>query len=256
MSSENKMWDEAKSQYLHQVEKALASVKNSRKKEVLDDVRSHLERRFGELRLEQQSWENIQKIITDMGPPTDYAELMDTEEKPEKEKLSLSFVGAAIIIFAIIAGLMIIFPLIYKPVDKQEFGITDFDAAVKDFNIRPYVEGGLYSAIVTIVNKGTKTLPKFRLNFYRGEPSENLNLHGKTQTGSHGAGPIETDEVWRESSSPFALNEGLNVISVVLDIDNTVKEADESNNSAELKILVENGKVIEQSPFHPTETNK
>ena len=300
MSSENKMWDEAKSQYLHQVEKVLASVKNSRKKEVLDDVRSHLERRFGELRPEQQNWENIQKIITDMGPPTDYAELMDTEKKPEKEKLPLSFVGAAIIIFAILAGLMIIFPLIYHPeeqeyelqesgsgtlahpfsndpeilgewesvdfvefvndfqperrrwdgdlflkriifmaegrtsqpwtwsngwiydnddnikaeykireiaghtylffpwlsgdvtirgmkpsyyvlkksVDKQVFEITDFDAAVQDFNIMPDDEGDLYNAIVTIVNKGTKTLTEFRLKLYSGEPAEKLNLYG------------------------------------------------------------------------------
>jgi subtilisin family serine protease len=124
MSLENKMWDEAKRQYLHQVEKVLVSVKSSRKKEVLDDVRSHLDRRFGELRPEQQSWENIQKIITDMGPPTDYAELMDTEKKPEKERLPLSFVGAAIIIFAILAGLMIIFPLIYHP-EEEEYTLRE-----------------------------------------------------------------------------------------------------------------------------------
>ncbi|MFC1738438.1 DUF4019 domain-containing protein [Planctomycetota bacterium] len=124
MSSENKMWDEAKSQYLHQVEKVLASVKSSRKKEVLDDVRSHLERRFAELQPEQQSWENIQKIITDMGPPTDYAELMDAKAKPKKEKLPLSFVGAAIIIFAILAGLMIIFTLIYHP-EKEEYTLQE-----------------------------------------------------------------------------------------------------------------------------------
>ena len=149
-----------------------------------------------------------------------------------------------------IRGMKPSYYVLKKSVDKQVFEITDFDAAVQDFNIMPDDEGDLYNAIVTIVNKGTKTLPEFRLKFYRGEPAENLNLYGKSQTGSHGAGPIEPDEVWRASSMPFALNEGLNVLSVVLDIDNTVKEVDEGNNSAELKILVENGKIIEQSSFH------
>ncbi|MHC4737425.1 MAG: HAAS signaling domain-containing protein [Planctomycetota bacterium] len=137
MSSENKMWDEAKSQYLHQVEKALASVKNSRKKEVLDDVRSHLERRFGELRPEQKNWENIQKIITDMGPPTDYAELLEPGVVISKWdfrlKCLLWFVITAVVVVAGIITVMTIF-VEAKPVTLEEFR-RDFPQKVAGLNI-------------------------------------------------------------------------------------------------------------------------
>ncbi|MHC4757890.1 MAG: HAAS signaling domain-containing protein [Planctomycetota bacterium] len=77
MTSEKKMWKNAKDDYLRKVEKALSYVKNHRKKEVLDEVSSHLDKRLAELDPDNQTWENIQKIITEMGPPSDYAELLD-----------------------------------------------------------------------------------------------------------------------------------------------------------------------------------
>jgi hypothetical protein len=76
MTSENKMWDNLKAEYLRQVERALSSVKHPRGKEVLEDVRSHLDRRFAELKPGQQTWENFRAIITEMGPASDYAELL------------------------------------------------------------------------------------------------------------------------------------------------------------------------------------
>jgi hypothetical protein len=57
----------------------LSSVKHPRKKEVLDDVRSHLDRRFAELKLEERTLQNFQAIITEMGPATDYAELLEPD---------------------------------------------------------------------------------------------------------------------------------------------------------------------------------
>ena len=62
MTSENKTnktWDSVKAEYLRQVEKALSSVKHPRSKEVVEDVGSHLDRRFAELEPQQQTWEDF-----------------------------------------------------------------------------------------------------------------------------------------------------------------------------------------------------
>ncbi|MBA7708418.1 hypothetical protein ES703_117316 [subsurface metagenome] len=55
MTSENKKWHAFKTEYLHKVEKALLSVKHPRSKDILEDVRSHLDRRFAELEPDQQT---------------------------------------------------------------------------------------------------------------------------------------------------------------------------------------------------------
>jgi hypothetical protein len=49
MTPENKKWDALKAEYLRKVQKALSSVRHPRGKEVLEDVSSHLDRRFAEL---------------------------------------------------------------------------------------------------------------------------------------------------------------------------------------------------------------
>jgi hypothetical protein len=79
MTSENKTWESVKTDYLLEVEKALSSVRHPRKREVLEDVRSHLNRRFAELKPDEQIWENFQAIITEMGPASDYAELLESD---------------------------------------------------------------------------------------------------------------------------------------------------------------------------------
>ena len=77
MTSESKAWQQLKEQYLRQVEKALASVRHPRTRDVLADVGAHLDRRRAELAPDQQTSENLRAIITDMGPPADYAELLE-----------------------------------------------------------------------------------------------------------------------------------------------------------------------------------
>ena len=131
--------------------------------------------------------------------------------------------------------------------ETSKASIGAIDVAIKDFKIRAYEAGGLYVVTVAIQNNSNVTAPAFRLNFYRGDPADNLNQHGKPHTGSHGAGPIKPGNLWSECSSPFALGEGLNEISVVLDIDNTIAEADETNNTAKMKILVKDGRIVEES---------
>ena len=104
MTSETKTWDSVKSEYLKRVAKALSSVKHVRSKEVLEDVRSHLDRRFDELKPEEQTWENFQTIITEMGPASDYAELLEPAPGPLRKGLRqkhLLWLGlAAVVIVA------------------------------------------------------------------------------------------------------------------------------------------------------------
>ncbi|MHC4658003.1 MAG: tetratricopeptide repeat protein [Planctomycetota bacterium] len=106
MTSENKTWENLRARYLREVEKALSSVKHPRIKEVLSDVRSHLDRRFAELEGDQQNWENFQTIITEMGPASDYAELLEPgAERPSRSALPKYVVGlgvAAVITFIVI----------------------------------------------------------------------------------------------------------------------------------------------------------
>jgi hypothetical protein len=130
--------------------------------------------------------------------------------------------------------------------------LQNVDLYIEDFKIKPYETGGLYTVTAKIGNRGTATAPAFRMNFFRGDPKDNLNLHGKAQTGSHGAGPIKPGEFWNESSRPFSLKEGINQLAVVLDTDNSIAETNALNNSAEIKVLFENGKIIEK----PVEQNK
>jgi hypothetical protein len=59
-ASGNGTWDSVKAGYLNQVEKALASAGHREKKQVLEDVRSHLDQRFSELGADEQTWENMQ----------------------------------------------------------------------------------------------------------------------------------------------------------------------------------------------------
>jgi hypothetical protein len=139
--------------------------------------------------------------------------------------------------------------------DKSNAATGTIDIVAEDFTIRPYPAGGLYTVTVAIRNKGSQEAPPFRLNFYQGDPANNLDLHGKPQTGSHGAGPIKPGDVWNESSSPFALKEGLNEIVVVLNTDRSVTESDETNNRASMKVVVEDGRIIEELISCPDSNN-
>jgi hypothetical protein len=123
--------------------------------------------------------------------------------------------------------------------------IDTIDVAVESFDIRPYPEGGLYTATVSIRNKGTKESPKFGVNFYRGDPNE-------TKPMTHEAGPIKPGKVWNERSMPFALKEGANEIAVLLDPDNTIGESDRTNNEASMKVVVKDGKIVEKKVFTAT----
>ena len=87
MTSHNDTWESLKAGYIAEVEKALSGVSHPRKKEVLADVQSHLEQRFAELGPDEKTRQNLVAIITEMGPASDYAELLEPDAKQRKRLL-------------------------------------------------------------------------------------------------------------------------------------------------------------------------
>jgi hypothetical protein len=113
MTLENKKWEDIKADYMQKVEKALSKIKNHRKKEVLDDVSAHLDRRFAELEEDNQTWENFQAIVTEMGPPSDYAELLEPSiplSIKTSNKKNAFFIAAAAIVIIVFIILLNVLP--------------------------------------------------------------------------------------------------------------------------------------------------
>lgn len=110
MNSQNETWRSLKTDYLRQVEKALSLVNHPRTKDVLADVSSHLDQRFAELSADHRNWENFQAIITDMGPPCEYAELLDIGQPLKKQRPSLKFVVLAAVVLGIVAAAILFLP--------------------------------------------------------------------------------------------------------------------------------------------------
>ena len=105
MTQINKQWESMKKDYINKVEKALSSVKHPRSEEILEDVRAHLDRRYSELYSEHQTQENLQTIITEMCPASDYAELLEPNEKHLKSGPLPKYVLAVLAVILIVIGL-------------------------------------------------------------------------------------------------------------------------------------------------------
>ncbi len=107
MTSESKTWRNLRTEYLRQVEKALSSVRHPGARAVLEDVGGHLDRRLEELPPEQRNAETLRAIIADMGPPADYAVLLDSGDAggpPHDRKRSLAWAaGVGIVLVVAIA---------------------------------------------------------------------------------------------------------------------------------------------------------
>ncbi len=114
MTSESKVWETLKGQYLNKVEKTLSSVKHPQMTEILEDVQSHLEQRFAELSPDEQTRKNLESIISEMGPAAEYAELLTSKAVPSNQKsrrkylLYLSIAGIVAVIAILLA--IVIFP--------------------------------------------------------------------------------------------------------------------------------------------------
>jgi uncharacterized membrane protein len=117
--SSQQQWLDVKEAYLKQIEKYLAEVDHPRRPEILRDVHKHMEEKFMELPAEQRNWDNCQRIVTEMGPPEDYAELLTEDEAVEpnhkktvnrKTVWILFFTSIFIIIVAAVAISVLAYP--------------------------------------------------------------------------------------------------------------------------------------------------
>ncbi|MHC4487969.1 MAG: PDZ domain-containing protein, partial [Planctomycetota bacterium] len=91
------------------------------------------------------------------------------------------------------------------------------------------------------------TLPKFKLRFYRGDPSDNLDEVGNLHSGWHEAGPVETSKSWNECTRDFHLPDGQHEFHVVLDFDDSVSEVNEGNNRTVLRVTVSDGRIVDKT---------
>ena len=76
MSETEKQWQQMRDKYLRQIEDELTAVRHPNKKELLADVRDHLERKFEELDESDQTEPHFSQILEEMGPAEEYAELL------------------------------------------------------------------------------------------------------------------------------------------------------------------------------------
>lgn len=112
MSDAEKKWREIRDEYLRQIEAELTAVRRPRKKELLADVRDHLELRFEELEPSQRTDRRFKEILEEMGPAEEYAELLkqpaakktEIELSPRYQFLSHLLTGIFVIVLFSVVG--------------------------------------------------------------------------------------------------------------------------------------------------------
>lgn len=133
-----------------------------------------------------------------------------------------------------------------KPSDKDPGKV---DITIEGFEVVPYPEGGLYELNLSHRNKGEKACPPFEVLFYQGDPDKGGKLiHGERDN----VGPIEPGETFGERNSPFALHEGENEFTAVVDPDHKVLPEQNGKNRATLKVAIKDGKLVDQPTAWPT----
>lgn len=141
-------------------------------------------------------------------------------------------------------------PKIAKPVvttRKTTQKHSGIDIKPADFYLLFNEDQGTWNLIVSIHNKSRLKIPKFKLKFYLGDPSNDVNEKGIKHTGTCGAGPLEPGKIWNTGTRNFNLPDGQYEFNVILDCDNSISEIDENNNQATLKVKIENGRIVDQS---------
>jgi len=135
---------------------------------------------------------------------------------------------------------------------KDARKVSGIDIKPTHFDIRLDKNRETCDLAVLIRNTSSLTLPRFKLRFYRSDPSNNLDEAGNVQGGWHNAGPIEPGKSWGERTYGFHLPDGQYEFNVVLDFDNSISEIDENNNRAELQVRIENGWIADKSVTCPS----
>ncbi|MHC4618321.1 MAG: M56 family metallopeptidase [Planctomycetota bacterium] len=139
------------------------------------------------------------------------------------------------------------------PKYKSEATRPDIAIQNRDLTVKKLADGR-FKATIIIHNNGQEPTPRLKVLFYAGDPERGGR---KVHPGHHRAGPIMPGATWGEATYPFILRETENEIFVVVDPDNMVDEADETNNKAstvvggsapkkvgDLDIAVEHFKIV------------
>ena len=119
MSTGKSGWETIKADYLREVKRALAHVKKSAARQVLEDVAEHLNRRYEELSPEKRNGEAFYQIIEDMGPARDYAELLSVDLPKAGVGQNLSPWVPVLIAVMVIAGIFSVVPLTKDYLDAK-----------------------------------------------------------------------------------------------------------------------------------------
>lgn len=106
MTAESKIWENLKAEYLIKVEKALSSVKHPHTAGVLEDVQSHLDQRFSELEPDQQTSENFKAIISQMGPASEYAQLLGGDDIASVRQPAMRL-NRVVLVLAVVAAVCV-----------------------------------------------------------------------------------------------------------------------------------------------------
>jgi hypothetical protein len=140
MKRENQQWDFIRNDYLSKIQEALQGAADYERRQILDEVAVHLDQRFDELSVEEQTWENMQAIITEMGPVEDYAALL--EEKPlkitPKHRSPLLWILGTILFIALLIPLCdMSYPLLKKYQQSKRPVVVQTTPAVLDMAVNP-----------------------------------------------------------------------------------------------------------------------
>jgi len=108
--------------------------------------------------------------------------------------------------------------------DESESTKIDIPLDAKNLNVIK-LSDDLIEIRILFRNQGSATIPRFRVNFYAGDPDQGGRL-----LAPHNSGPIMPGDSWGEGTHPHRLRPGEDTVSVVVDPDNKVDESDETNN--------------------------
>ncbi|MFH1616740.1 MAG: hypothetical protein ABIG61_16870, partial [Planctomycetota bacterium] len=124
--SNKETWETIKAEYLQKVTKALASARRRRRDEIIENVTSHLDEKFTSLVPDQQTWENMQKIIIEMGPPSDYAELLGEDVTGEIRKTKIPYILLAALLLTILIAAVLLAVFLKPPRISDRIHIISF----------------------------------------------------------------------------------------------------------------------------------
>ncbi len=122
------------SRYLADVERQLKTIDHPRKKEVVEDLRSHLEQRLSEIPSQEPTPAQIEEILAEMGPAEEYPEFLAPASGAEPRKCRRRPL-AYIVLLAVIGFFAF---LILLPSGSQTLGLHIREVFNCNFTANPF----------------------------------------------------------------------------------------------------------------------